>query len=81
MTSALRSLQNENKKNESLINELKKQHKEAEHGRDKAEINLEIAEDKANDIETMMKQREYYIDKQSRYVKEGSALRATPILN
>ena len=30
MTSALRLLQNENKKNETLINELKKQHKEAE---------------------------------------------------
>ena len=55
MTSALRSLQNENKKNESLINELKKQHKEAEHGRDKAKIDLEIAEDKARDIDTMIK--------------------------
>ena len=70
MTAALRSLQNENKKNETLINELKKQHKEAEHGRDKAKIDLEIAEDKARDIDTMMKQRAYYIDKQQQIEKD-----------
>ena len=70
MTIALRSLQNENKKNEALINDLKRQYKEAEHGRDKAKIDLEIAEVKAKDIESMMKQREYYIDKQQQIEKD-----------
>ena len=52
MTSDLKSLQNEKKKNETVINELKKQHKDAKHERDKAKIDLEIREDKARVVET-----------------------------
>ena len=53
MTSALRSLKNKNKMNETLIKELKKQHKDAEHERDKAKIDLELTEYEAIDAETM----------------------------
>ena len=70
MTSALRSLQNENKKNEAMISELTKKRKDAEHEKDKAKIDLEIAEDKARDVESMMKQREHYIEKQQQLEKE-----------
>ena len=47
MIAALRSLQNENKKNELLISELTKRYKDAEHERDKVKNDLEIADDKS----------------------------------
>ncbi|WP_369677823.1 hypothetical protein, partial [Klebsiella pneumoniae] len=36
----------------------------------KAKIDLEIAEDKARDIDTMMKQRAYYIEKEQQIEKD-----------
>ena len=70
MSSTVRSLQDELKKNQATIKELNKQHKEVEHETDKAKIDLEIAEDKANDIEIMMKQHAHYIDKTQQLEKQ-----------
>lgn len=42
---------------------MKKQHKDAKLDRDKAKIDLELAEDKVRDMELMMKESEYYNEK------------------
>ena len=69
MSSTVKSLENENQKKEAIIKDLNKQIKEAEHRRDKAKNDLEITEDRANDIELMNSKEEYYTDKEHQIVK------------
>ena len=63
MTSALMLLQNENKKNETLIDELKKQHKDNEYDRDQIKKDLEIEEDCERGMEIMLKEEEHLNEK------------------
>ena len=59
MTSEFRTLQNENKKYETMISEMAKKRKEEEHGRNKLKKDLEIEEDREKDMEITLKEKEY----------------------
>ena len=70
MALTIQSLQNEKKKNEDEAKELKKQHKKVEHEFEKSKTDLEIEQDKANDIETKYKRIAYFNDKKRELEKD-----------
>ena len=58
-----RTLQNENKKYETIISEITKKTKDEKHRIDETHKDLEIEEDKEKDMEIMLKEEEYLNEK------------------